>query len=149
MEMEDACYKLLTKTSNNQRLRSAGDNDRRSKRSSALLCVSFTWQMVKTRVIRLRVWSNYVLCIPCVVCSRMRKVNWHARWARARVFEVHRKWVREKYSKMKDVLHLLVLSEVLLYKILTWTRQLLQPAEVGRDCLWNFKLNWFITKLIA
>ena len=31
-------------TSNNQRLRSAGDNDRRSKRfcSSAVLCVSFT-----------------------------------------------------------------------------------------------------------
>jgi len=44
-------------TSNNQRLRSAGDNDRRSKRfwSNAVLCVSFTWQVVKTRVIRLRV----------------------------------------------------------------------------------------------
>ena len=43
-------------TSNNQRLGSAGDNDRRSKRfcSNAVLCVSFTWQMVKTRVIRLR-----------------------------------------------------------------------------------------------
>ena len=45
-------------TSNiNQRLRSTSDNDRRSKRfcSSAVLCVGFTWQMVKTRVIRLRV----------------------------------------------------------------------------------------------
>ena len=44
-------------TSDNQRLGSAGDNDRRSKRfcSSAVLCVSFTWQAVKTRVIRLRV----------------------------------------------------------------------------------------------
>ena len=43
-------------SSNNQRLRSAGDNDRRSKRfcSSAVLCVRFTWQMVKTRVISLR-----------------------------------------------------------------------------------------------
>ena len=43
-------------TSNNQRLRSKSDNDRRSKRfcSSAVLCVGFTWQMVKTRVIRLR-----------------------------------------------------------------------------------------------
>ena len=43
--------------SNNQRLRSAGDNDRRSKRfcPSAVLSVSFTWQVVQTRVIRLRV----------------------------------------------------------------------------------------------
>ena len=48
---------LCLHTSNNQRLRSAGDNDRRSKRfcSIAVLCVSFTWQIVKTRVIRLRV----------------------------------------------------------------------------------------------
>ena len=47
-------------TSNNQRLRSAGDNDRRSKRfcSSAVLCVNFTWQMVKTRMIRLRVMEG-------------------------------------------------------------------------------------------
>ena len=39
-----------------KRLRSAGDNDRRSKRfcSIAVICVSFTWQIVKTRVIRLR-----------------------------------------------------------------------------------------------
>ena len=46
----------LLLSSNNQRLRSAGDNDRRSKRfcSSAVLCVSFTWQMVKTRVISVR-----------------------------------------------------------------------------------------------
>ena len=43
-------------TSNNQRLGSAGDNDLRSKRfcSNAVLCVSFTLQMVKTRVIRVR-----------------------------------------------------------------------------------------------
>ena len=47
----------MYRTSNNQRLRSAGDNDRRSKRfwSSAVLCVSFTRQIVKTRVVRLRV----------------------------------------------------------------------------------------------
>ena len=44
-------------TRNNQRLRSAGDNDRRAKRfcSSAVLCVSFTRLVVKTRAIRLRV----------------------------------------------------------------------------------------------
>ena len=32
------------------------DNDRRSKRFyfNAVLCVRFTWQMVKTRVIKLR-----------------------------------------------------------------------------------------------
>ena len=42
---------MIYLTSNNQRLRSAGDNDRRLKR----FCVSFTWQMVKTRVIRFRV----------------------------------------------------------------------------------------------
>ena len=43
-------------TSNNQRLGSAGDNHRRSKRfcSSAVLCVSFTRQMFKPSVIRLR-----------------------------------------------------------------------------------------------
>ena len=43
--------------SGNQRLHSAGNNDRRSKRfcSNAVLCISFTWQMVKTRVIRIRV----------------------------------------------------------------------------------------------
>ena len=47
---------LFASTGNNQRLQSAGDNDGRSKRfcSNAVLCVSFTWQMVKTRVIRLR-----------------------------------------------------------------------------------------------
>ena len=44
------------KTSNNQRLESAGDNDRRSKHFCyiAMLCVSFSWQIVKARVIRLR-----------------------------------------------------------------------------------------------
>ena len=48
-------YSSIIITSNIQRLGSAGD-DRRSKRfySNAPLCVSFTWQMVKTRVIRLR-----------------------------------------------------------------------------------------------
>ena len=47
---------LKVKTSNNERLESACDNHRRSKRfcSNAVLCVSFTCQMVKTRVIRLR-----------------------------------------------------------------------------------------------
>ena len=47
-------------TSYNQRLKIAGDNDRRSKRfcSSAVLCVRFTWQVVRTRVIRLRVTED-------------------------------------------------------------------------------------------
>ena len=51
---------LFIRTSNNQRLRNAGSNDRRSKRfcSNAVLCVSFTLQMVKTRVIRLRVFDG-------------------------------------------------------------------------------------------
>ena len=47
----------MVSTSNNQRLCSAGDNDQRSKRfcSSAVLCVSFTRQIVQTRAIRLQV----------------------------------------------------------------------------------------------
>ena len=49
----------MVSTSNNQRLRSAGDNDQRqrSKRfcSSAVLCVSFTRQIVQTRAIKLQV----------------------------------------------------------------------------------------------
>ena len=57
-KMYKKIYKnVYKKTSNNQRLRSAGDNDRRSKRFrfSAVLCVSFTRQKVKPRVNRLRV----------------------------------------------------------------------------------------------
>ena len=51
---------LFIRTNNNQRSRNAGSNDRRSKRfcSNAVLCVSFTLQMVKTRVIRLRVFDG-------------------------------------------------------------------------------------------
>ena len=43
------------KISNNQRLESAGDNDRRSKHfcSIAMLFVSFWWQIVKARVIKI------------------------------------------------------------------------------------------------
>ena len=65
---------IIIITSNNQRLRSAGDNDQRSKCFCfrALLCVSFTQQMVKTHVIRLWVvegpnWSNCVPCIPYIL----------------------------------------------------------------------------------
>ena len=49
----DACVIINT----NQRLRSAGDNDQRSKRfgSNDVLCASFTRQTVKTRMIRLQV----------------------------------------------------------------------------------------------
>ena len=47
---------LFSNKTSNQRLGSAGDNDRRSKRfcSNAVLCVRFAWQIVKTLVIRLR-----------------------------------------------------------------------------------------------
>ena len=47
---------IKVRNRNNQRLESAGDNDRRSKRycSIAVLGVSFAWRRVKTRVIRLR-----------------------------------------------------------------------------------------------
>ena len=46
----------------NQRLRSAGEVDQRSKRSysNAVLCVSFMWQKVQMRVIRLR--SVHFIC---------------------------------------------------------------------------------------
>ena len=59
--------------SNNQRLWSADDNDRRSKRfcSIAVLCVSFTRQIVKTRVIRLRVMegpnARGQICLLCIL----------------------------------------------------------------------------------
>ena len=65
-------------TSNNQRLRNAGENDRRPKHfcSSTVLCISFTWQMVKTWVIRLQVgrrskhvWLN---CVLATYIQRMR-----------------------------------------------------------------------------
>ena len=51
---------LFIRTSNNQRLRNAGNNDRRSKRfcSNAVVCVNFMFQMVKTRVIKLRVFEG-------------------------------------------------------------------------------------------
>ena len=46
----------ISYTSDNQRLPSAGEIDQRSKRScsNAVLCVSFMWQKVQMRVIRLR-----------------------------------------------------------------------------------------------
>ena len=51
---------LFIRTGNNQRLRNAGNNDQKSKRfcSNALLCVGFTLQMVKTRVIISRVFED-------------------------------------------------------------------------------------------
>ena len=49
-------YKIMM-YSGNQRLQSVGNNDWRAKRfcSNAVLCISFMWQMVKTRMIRIRV----------------------------------------------------------------------------------------------
>ena len=48
---------VLLKTRNNQRLWSAGNNNGKWKcfYSNALLCTSFTWLMVPTRMIRYRV----------------------------------------------------------------------------------------------
>ena len=59
-------------TSNNQRfVGSAGDNDRSSKCfcSNAVLWASFTWQMVKTRVIRLRGVDGRNDCDQIAFCS--------------------------------------------------------------------------------
>ena len=58
-------------TSNNQRLQSARDHKWRSKHfcSNSLLCISFTWQMVKTRVIRLRVIEGPNLCDQIAFCA--------------------------------------------------------------------------------
>ena len=68
-------YFLVTR--NNQRLLSVGDNDRRSKRfcSNAVLCISFTWLIVKTRNQMTsdrrskHTWSNCVLCIPLILSA--------------------------------------------------------------------------------
>ena len=65
-------------------IRSAGDNDRRSKRfcSSAVLCVSFTWQMVKNARNQIssdkrskNAWSNCVLCIPYILSGSPNECN--------------------------------------------------------------------------
>ena len=58
-------------TSNSQRLGNAGDNDRRTKRfcSNAVLCVSFTWYMVKTRVIRVRGVEGRNACDQIAFCT--------------------------------------------------------------------------------
>ena len=65
---------LSTSTSNNQRLRSAGDNDRRSKGALVVLCVCFKWQTVKYTRDQItsnrrskHAWSNYVICIPFIL----------------------------------------------------------------------------------
>ena len=51
---------LFIRTSNNQRLRNASNNNRRSKRfcSIAVLYANFALKMIKTRVIRLRVFEG-------------------------------------------------------------------------------------------
>ena len=84
--------KALWRTTSNQRLRNAGDNDRRPKRfcSSTVLSISFSWQIIKTCVIRLqmgrrskRAWSNCVLCIlskpsihsKCILVPRATRLN--------------------------------------------------------------------------
>ena len=71
-------------TSNDQRLRSAGDNNRRSTRfcSRAVLCVSFTWQMVKNAPDQIssdrrskHAWSNCVLCTPHILSGSPNECN--------------------------------------------------------------------------
>ena len=49
-----------------------------------VLCINFTWQMVKTCVIRLRgiegqntAWSNYVLCIPFILSGGLNESLLH------------------------------------------------------------------------
>ena len=106
---------LSISTSNNQRLRSAGDNDRRSKRfcANALLCVCFTWQMVKntrdqiTSIRRSkRAWSNCVLCIPFILsgspnecwlhkCDACVITRWRLGLRAPLVDKIHISWWRD------------------------------------------------------
>ena len=73
-------YFLVTR--NNQRLLCAGDNDRRSKRfcSNAVLCIRFTWSIVKmlnqmTSDRRSKhTWSNCVLCIPFILRASSKRM---------------------------------------------------------------------------
>ena len=69
-------YCITNATSNNQRLRSAGDNDGRLKSffSNAVLCVSFKWQMDRSTRVQItsdrrskRAWSNCIMCIPFIL----------------------------------------------------------------------------------
>ena len=50
--------KYIMLTSNNKRFRSAGDNDWRSKSLCFAYYISFTWVIVKTRIIILRVMEG-------------------------------------------------------------------------------------------
>ena len=77
-------------TSNNQRVGSVGDNDWRSKRfcSSTVLCIRFMCQMVKTRMIRLRVsrrskctWLNCILYFPLILTGSPNECWLHTCYA--------------------------------------------------------------------
>ena len=81
-------YKTLSlQTSKTQRLRSAGDSDRKSKRfcSIAVLCPSFTWQIVKTcdQITSdkgsKRAWANCVLYIPFILSGSPNECWLHTR----------------------------------------------------------------------
>ena len=69
-DLRQSEYHLMT--SNNQRLGSPGDSDWRSKHfcCNALFCVSFTWQTVKTHVIRLQEVEGQIthdqICVMCI-----------------------------------------------------------------------------------
>ena len=66
------CMRFLGyNTSNNKRLLIAGNNDWRSKSScsSAVLFISFTWQIAKMRVIRLRVIEAPNVCVHMAFCA--------------------------------------------------------------------------------
>ena len=60
-------YSLQYITNNNQRLQSAGNNDRFC--TIAVLCVSFTLQIVKTHMIRIRVIEGPNMHDQSVFCA--------------------------------------------------------------------------------
>ena len=76
-----------TETSDNQRLWSASNNDRRSKCfcSSAVLCISFMWQndgqnmhdQITSDRRSKRAWSKCVLCIPYILSGSPNRCLLH------------------------------------------------------------------------
>ena len=75
------------KNSNNQRIGSVGDNDRRFKRfcSNTVLCVSFMWQMVMTfyplkEGKKSWAWSHCVWYIPFLLSGSPKDCWLHTTW---------------------------------------------------------------------
>ena len=83
---------VIKKTSNNQRLRSRGVNNGRSKRFCSTLCASFTRWMVKTRLIRLRMTEIPNLSDQIAFCafhSFLEGVQMNAGYIRATYAKQH------------------------------------------------------------